>query len=347
VFEEIKEKMLEQPEHIVNLLELYGFAHIRVRQREIRCAFEHGMNPTAIVIRLQDNEVLFVKDWERNCCYDIINYIIKIKNVEFKDVMNAIKKELGITSIYNYKRKKGLFGGLYDSISRKNDEISVTTYPEEILEQYGNTPNLRFLEDNISLSTQRKFGIGYSVIDQRITIPIRTHTGELMGVKARANFELSEFEPKYLSLINGPTSQTLFGLSENYPEMYEGHLLLAESEKAVLQADSMGYYNVLALGSNSLSLTQAKLILSLNPKSVTFMLDNSLPLENTKRNADVLKTFCKMRTLPIYFFDYRDNLDLDEKDSPFDKGKDVLEDILKYNYFLQPKHQLLEQIFSS
>jgi hypothetical protein len=118
-------------------------------------------------------------------------------------------------------------------------------------------------------------------------------------------------------------------------------LLLAESEKAVLQADSMGYYNVLALGSNSLSLTQAKLILSLNPKSVTFMLDNSLPLENTKRNADVLKTFCKMRTLPIYFFDYRDNLDLDEKDSPFDKGKDVLEDILKYN--IKPIEALYEE----
>jgi DNA primase len=255
--------------------------------------------------------------------------------------MNSIKKELGITSIYNYKKRASLFGGIYDNISRSNGEVSVTTYPEEILEQYGNTSNLRFLKDNISLSTQRKFGIGYSVVDQRITIPIRTHTGELMGVKARANFELSEFEPKYLSLINGPTSQTLFGLSENYSEMYEGHLLLAESEKAVLQADSMGYYNVLALGSNSLSPTQAKLVLSLNPKSVTFMLDNSLPLENTKRNADVLKTFCKMRTLPIYFFDWRDNLDLDEKDSPFDKGKDVLEDILKYD--IKPIEELYEE----
>ena len=330
VFEEIKEKLLEQPESIEHILDTFGFDRIRRNHRELRCAFEPGMNPTAVVIRLQDNENLLVKDWERNLTLDLINYLIKSKDVSFKDVMNAIKQELHLDSIYNYRKKTGLFGGLYDGLSRNNNEISVTTYPEEILEQYGNTPNLLWLQDGISLSTQRKWGIGYDVQSQRITMPIRTSTGEVMAVKGRLNGEPEDFEPKYLYIVNGPMSQTLFGYSENYSSLYENDILVVESEKSVLILDSWGYNNVVALGSNSLSITQTKLLMSLNPKSVTFMLDKSLSLENTQRNAELLKTFCTMRQLEIRYWNWEDNLTLDDKAAPCDDTKEEFEYILHH-----------------
>ena len=328
MFEEVKEKLLEQPESIKHILDTFGFDKIRIRNGELRCAFEPGMNPTAVVIRLKDNENLFVKDYERNLSYDFINYIIKSKNIPFKDVMNVIKQELHLDSIYNYKRKKGLFGGIYDGLSRSNGEMSVTTYPEEILKQYGNTPNTLWLRDGISLSTQRKWGIGYDIESQRITMPIRTSTGEIMAIKGRANFELDEFTPKYLYIVNGPMSQTLFGYSENYSSLYENEILVVESEKSVLKMDSWGYNNVVALGSNSLSTTQAKLIMSLNPKKVTFLLDKSLSLENTRRNADLLKTFCTMRQLDIQYWHWQHNITLEDKAAPCDDTKDELEYIL-------------------
>lgn len=328
MFEEVKEKLLEQPESIEHILYTFGFDKIRIRNRELRCAFEPGMNPTAVVIRLQDNENLFVKDYERNLSLDLINYLIKSKNIPFKDVMNVIKQELHLDSIYNYKRKSGLFGGLYDKISRSNGEIAVTTYPEEMLKQYGNTPNLLWLKDGISLSTQRKWGIGYDVESQRITMPIRTSTGEIMAIKGRANFELDEFTPKYLYIVNGPMSQTLFGYSENYSSLYDNEILVVESEKSVLILDSWGYNNVVALGSNSLSTTQAKLLMSLNPKRVTFLLDKSLPLENTKRNADLLKTFCTMRHVEIRYWNWEDNISLSDKSAPCDDTKAEFEYIL-------------------
>jgi DNA primase len=330
VFEEVKEKLLEQPESIEHILDTFGFSKIRRGHREIRCAFEDGMNPTAVVIRLQDNENLFVKDYERNLSLDLINYLVKSKNIPFKDVMNVIKQELRLDSIYNYKRKSGLFGGLYDKISRSNGEISVTTYQEEILEQYGNTPNTLWLKDGISLSTQRKWGIGYDVLSQRITLPIRTSTGEIMAIKGRLNGVPEEFEPKYLYIENGPMSQTLFGYSENYSSLYENEILVVESEKSVLILDSWGYNNVVALGSNSLSPTQAKLLISLNPKRITFMLDKSLPLDNTKRNADLLKTFCTMRQLEIRYWNWEDNLTLDNKSAPCDDTKAEFEYILQH-----------------
>ena len=325
VFEEVKEKLLEQPESIINILETFGCHKARINGREIRCARDEGSNPTAVVIRLTQNENLLVKDYELNTVLDLINYLIKIKGASFKDVMNAIKQELHLDSIYNYKRKVGLFGGIYNNVGRNNSEISVTTYPEKILKYYGNSPNLLWLRDGISLSTQRKWGIGYDISSQRITLPIRTSTGEIMAVKGRLNGEPEEFEPKYLYLEQGPMSQTLFGYSENYGSLYENDVLVVESEKSVLKLDSWGYNNVVALGSNSLSTTQAKLLMSLNPKCVTFMLDKSLPLENTKKNADLLKTFCTMRQLKIKYWNWEDNLTLDEKSAPCDDTKEEFE----------------------
>lgn len=322
MLEEIKSKLLEEPESIQHILETFGFDKVRIRNNEIRCAFEYGTNPTAVVIRLRGNDGLFVNDYRNNTCYDLITYLVKVKNIKFKDVLDAIKQETGIVSLYNYKRKVGLFGGLYDNISKQKDEIEVRTYPEDILLEYENIPNLLWLNDGISLDVQRKWNVGYDVDSQRITFPIRTPTGEIMAIKGRANFELSEFESKYLYLHNGPMSQTLFGFSENFDALYEGDIFVFESEKSVLKLDSWGYNNAVALGSNSLSTTQAKLLMSLNPKSITFMLDNNLPLENTKRNVEVLQAFCKMRTLDIKFWNWTYNLDLDEKASLCDGSKE-------------------------
>lgn len=331
MFELLKERLLEQPESIEHILSTFGFDRIRIEAREIRCAFETGSNPTAVVIRLQDNPNLFVRDYGRNLSYDLITYIVKSKNIPFKDVMNVIKQELHLDSIYNYKRNIGLFGGLYDKISRSNEDIEVKTYPEEILEQYGNTPNLLWLRDGISLETQCKWGVGYDVISQRITLPIRSSTSELIGVKGRCNYEPDEYEAKYLYLTPScPMSQTLFGYSENYSSLYENDVLVVESEKSVLKLDSWNYNNAVALGSNSLSTTQAKLLMSLNPKSVTFMLDKGLSLDNTKRNADLLKTFCAMRQLKIRYWHWEDNITLDDKCAPCDDTKEEFEYILSH-----------------
>lgn len=329
MFEEVKKQLVNDPESIQRILEIFGFDKIRIRSTEIRCAFEYGMNPTAIVIRLKDNDNLFVKDYERNVSYDLITYLVKEKCVEFKTVLSIIKEEIGIESFHKFKRPAKLFGGLYDGIKKKKNSTEIKAYPESILDQYEKIPNLRWLRDGISFKTQMKWGVGYDIESQRITLPIRSPYGELMAVKARANFELSEFEPKYLYLYSGAMSQTLFGLSDNYDALYGGDIMVFESEKSVMLLDEWGYKNAVALGSNSLSTAQAKLIMSLNPRSVTFMLDKDLPLENTKRNVDVLREFCKMRTLAINYWNWENNLDLGEKCAACDGSREVFEYILE------------------
>ena len=59
------------------------------------------------------------------------------------------------------------------------------------------------------------------------------------------------------------------------------------------------------------------------------MLDNNLPLENTKRNVEVLQAFCKMRTLDIKFWNWTYNLTLENKMAPCDDSKEEFVYILE------------------
>ena len=326
---ELKKQLLENPENICTLLEEFDFAHITLKRNEIRFArnSDGGHN---IRIRLND-EYLNVTDYVNSIHTDIISYIIKEKHTDFRSVLAAIKRILNLSDDWRPQSRRLIFGGVYEHIIHMADS-SPKTYDESILDEYLKVPNERFQRDNISLEAQMKFGIGYDVCTDRITIPIRDQHGSLMGIKGRRNHETdNEEDPKYLYLVPCQMSKTLFGYSTNYSSMYGGTVIVFESEKSVLQCASYGYHNAVALGSNSLSEYQAKMILSLNPQKVIFMLDSDLPLENTKRNIDMLRSVAIMRDLQINYFDWTECLELPAKASPSDEGKEVFEYILAEN----------------
>lgn len=328
---ELKKQLLEDPENICTLLEEFEFEHITLKRNEIRFArnSEGGQN---IRIRLENNDYLNVTDYARSEHCDIVSYIIKEKHTDFRTVLTAIKKILHLSDDWRpQNRKMSIFGGCYNHIINRTD-TPPKVYDESVLDEYLNVPNVRFQRDHISLETQMEFGIGYSLETDRITIPIRDQYGSIMGIKGRRNYETDNVDdPKYLYLIPCQMSKTLFGYSTNYSSMYGGTVMIFESEKSVLQCASYGYHNAVALGSNSLSEYQAKMILSLNPQKVIFMLDSDLPLDNTKRNIDMLCSVATMRDLQISYFDWTECLDLPVKASASDEGKEVFEYILEEN----------------
>ena len=329
MIQELKKQLLENPENICTLLEEFDFAHITLKRNEIRFARNSDGGPN-IRIRLND-EYLNVTDYVNSIHTDIISYIIKEKHTDFRSVLSAIKRILNLSDDWRPQSRHLIFGGVYEHIIHRTDS-SPKTYDESILDEYLKVPNERFQRDNISLESQMKFGIGYDVGTDRITIPIRDQHGSLMGIKGRRNYETdNEEDPKYLYLVPCQMSKTLFGYSTNYSSMYGRTVMIFESEKSVLQCASYGYHNAVALGSNSLSEYQAKMILSLNPQKVIFMLDSDLPLENTKRNIDMLRSVAIMRDLQINYFDWTECLEFPAKASPSDEGKEVFEYILAEN----------------
>ena len=330
MIQELKKQLLENPENICSLLEEFEFEHITLKRNEIRFARnrEGGQN---IRIKLENNDYLNVTDYARSEHCDIVSYIIKEKHTDFRTVLTTIKRILHLSDDWRPQNRRLIFGGVYEKITHREDSPP-ETYDESVLDNYLKIPNERFQRDNISLETQMRFGIGYSVETDRITIPIRDQHGSIIGIKGRRNYETDNIDdPKYLYLVACQMSKTLYGYSENYSNMYGKTIMVFESEKSVLQCASYGYHNAVALGNNSLSEYQAKMILSLNPKRVIFMLDNNLPLENTKRDMETLRNAAVMRDLQISYFDWTECLDLPDKSSPSDEGKEILDNILKEN----------------
>ena len=325
---EIKQQLLEKPEKIVELLETFSFEHINHRGTEIRFArdLQGGSN---ISIRLKNNEFLCVNDWSRGVNTDIISYIIQEKNATFREVLQATKKILNLSDTWRPQQKASLFGGIYDNVARPNKEMKLKVYDDNVLDKYTKYSNIRFLKDGISLSAQKFFNIRFSVEDNRIIIPIRNEYGAIVGAKGRLNGEPEENEPKYMYTIPVAMSQLLYGYSENYQHLYGNDIVIVESEKSVMQAWDFGVRNIVALGSNSLSEKQAKLLLQLQPKRIIIAMDEGLAFEQTKRNADMIKNLCTMFMPEIWYWDYDQDLDVLPKSSPTDMGKEKFEEIMK------------------
>ena len=325
---EIKERLIENPGKLVELLEDFGFEHINHRGSEIRFA-RSDSGGANISIRLKNNPYCVVSDWSRGICTDIISYIIQEKSVEFREVLQSTKKILGLGNDWRPQQKKVLFGGIYQHLTRLNREIQLKTYDESILNKYEKCGNLRFLNDGISLNAQKFWGIRFSVEDNRIIIPIRNEYSDLVGAKGRLNGDADEENPKYLYTIPVAMSQILYGYSENYQYLYGNDVILVESEKSVMQAWDFGVRNIVALGSHSLSEKHTKLLLQLQPKRIIIAMDEGLEFEHTKRNADMIKNFGGILTPEIWYWDSTMDLDIDLKSSPTDMGKEKFEEIME------------------
>ena len=325
----IKEQLIEQPERLVELLENFGFEHINHRGSEIRFArdWQGGSN---ISIRLKNNPYCCVSDWSHGVSTDIISYIIQEKGVDFREVLQSVRKILNLSNDWRPQKRRSLFNGIYDNLSCRNMEIKLKTYDESVLDKYEQIGNLRFLRDGISLDAQRFFDIRFSVEDNAIILPLHNEVGDLIGAKARVNGEVEDGESKYYYPIPTQVSQTLYSYHKNYEYLYGADTIyIGESEKFCMQLYTMGIRNCVSIGSHTLSEKQAKLLLQLQPKSVTFMLDEGLDLMETKRNADIFKSVSGMMQVGVYFFDHTDCLELGPKDSPSDHGIEVWNEIIE------------------
>lgn len=335
---EILQKLNENPDAIVELLEYYECGKIKVNKKEIRFARSNdpdsGLN---ISIRLRNNDPCFVKDYAHGEVNNIISWLCKEKNVKFIEVLINIKKILHLSDDWRPPNRRLLFGGIYENIIHRGN-ITPKTYDESILDEYLKIGNTRFLKDHLSLESQRRFEIMYNIETNRIVIPIRNALGDLCGTKCRRNYDTDNpDDPKYIFEYPCQKSLILYGECQNYPWLYNADkIFIFESEKSTIAADSYGYRNCVSIMGNTLSEYQAKELLSLNAKEYVFLLDEGLDLLTTFQNIKILKDCAVMRDVNISYFDWTSSLSVGEKESPTDGGKKNFEyiienELVKYN----------------
>jgi DNA primase len=257
---------------------------------------------------------------------------MKCKNVELKDIIKTVKEELGITCIEFQKTKK-IFGGFYDNIKRRNKGATeLKKYDENVMKDYINKYNTLFLKDGISFTTQRKFKVGLDHLSSRITVPWYDYEESLVGIEGRyiGDYKTDEV-PKWFPVIAFPKSQVLFGYNTNYQHLQSAdEIYVGESSKFVMQLDSHGAYNTVALGGNSIHNQQIKQLSWLNPKKIIFCLDEGLDMELINRQIEKTKILLKFTDIKIGFVYDKDNriLEKGSKNSPSDVGYDNFRELV-------------------
>lgn len=324
--------LVNNPKDIITILEAAGFYHVSFFEysNEIRCSWEEDGNKTAVCINVSN---LLAIAFSKNIGGTLFTLLMQHNNWSMPKVLNFICNVLNIEKKSN-DNDFFIFGGFYKNIHNFNVEKPTQSYSLNMLDNYICHPNTRFLKDGISLYTQYKFDIRYDNINNRIIVPWYDKNGELKGASGRYNFNNLGENPKWKAMLNFSKSQMLYGLYQNQKFIENNDtVIIGESEKFVMQLDSFGYNNALALGGCNISNIQARILKSLPVNKIVIALDEGLSLEHILNQADKLKGGIFNSTKEIYIIYNNDNsiLPKGSKMSPTDKGKDNFE-LLLNNY---------------
>lgn len=297
-----------------------------------------GGNPTSVVVKL-DNLYTYV--YSKDIGGDLY-YIISIhNNWRYGQTIDFIKSKLGIENSTDLT-KNLFFGGVYQNLQPiKHKQIEIL--PENYLDQYSPCQNLRFLKDNISLETQKKFKICYDFKEHRIIVPWYDNAGNLVGVTGRYNFNNLGNKPKWKTLKNFSKGDFIYGYWQNKDNIdnilkSNNYVLVGESEKFVMQLDSYGYYNGLALGGCNISERQARLLKNLPVKNIIICFDEGVNAEHTLKECEKLQGgIFNGKEIWCIFDGENKVLPKGSKAAPTDFGKDKFEILLKNFCFKKEK----------
>lgn len=286
--------------------------------------------------------------------FDLVikNHTLKGIELTFPQSIQWVANKLGRKSYSNVKpegfqtqtKENKELTWMNKFTKKKNVIPDLKTYSDSILLMFSNYHHPLFLEDNISHEAMDKFEIKYYSHRHKIIIPHRKwDTGEIIGIKTRSLNE-NEIEQgfKYIPLKLGdiqysyPTYHNLYGFYQNKETIEKlRKCVIFESEKSVLQCES--YYEnnnfSVALSGSNISQQQVDMLLKLGVEEVILALDkeyiNTVSDDSLKYQSKLLRLgrmfskYCRVNVV----FDTQDLLEL--KDSPSDKGKEVLEELMK------------------
>lgn len=323
---ELKSYIFEN-HYVEQILQEIGCHHIKYHSsgEYWTCANKDGHNTKAIVTR--NNEYLTCNNYTRQMVAgskvtDIIDLVCYTLGVLFPDAIKAICNIIGISYYYDLNEEVPESLKILKMIeemsesSIENDDKPLKPISSKILTYYKDRVNGLFAADNIDFKTQKIFQIGYDEYTNRITIPIFSEIGDLVGVKGRLLKEkLEEDDLKYLYLEPCSRSRVLYGLNLtiNYIKK-AGKVFVVEAEKGAMQLWSYGFKNVVAIGGKTLSSTQIEMLSRLGV-DIIFAFDKDVL---QKEIEEIANRF--MENIPIYAVIDINSILL-EKESPTDNPK--------------------------
>jgi hypothetical protein len=312
--------------------------------------------------------------------YDVIMGALQCSFVEsyqyllnFKGVKNQFSKGKGI--INRNKREIEDLEFLERHLSKLNKkDITLPTYDNSVLNIFDNYYPSIWEDEGLSPQEMQHFGIRMYFPQMKAILSHRNLDGNIIGIRGRSFFKRDiDAGKKYMPLtIQGltyrhPTGLSLYGLYENIINIKRiKRCILFEGEKSVIKYGSYyGRDNNIALATlgTTISLYQQQAILDMGVQEVISAYDkqylfkliesedkDSIVVQKAikeynayiKKLIKMYKLFCNYCTFAVIFCN--DDITLDYKDSPIDKGKEVFSELYSNRVVIESIEELEEEL---
>lgn len=286
------------------------------------------------------NLIKHVKQYEH--AYECVNYACYV--LGFDNILEEGFRPLGfkreciedISFLTNYNSK-------ITTLNKSYEDCKIISINK--LNMFQNIYRNEWVNEGISIETMKKYNIKYSTLNQSIIIPHFNINGQLIGIRQRSMLELDvdmfgKYTPVNIGgeMFNHRLKLNLYGIHLNKETIKNKRkVMLVESEKGVLQCESMFGNNNFTLGksgSSKLSMSQINMLINLNVNEIILAFDKQFKGvgdEEYNKWLNHMKYKIIKPLLPYFNVSVlwdTENL-LGYKDSPTDKGKDVLLRLMK------------------
>jgi hypothetical protein len=267
---------------------------------------------------------------------------INYHKVSFEEAVDYVKKCIKHLVVSGVKKYHSDFN--MDKYKFDSSIPHLTKYPQTMLTYFPPYHHPLWLKDGIKPEIMDKFHIGFSLAQNKITIPHLDIDGNLVGIRARTldkdeADQYGKYRPLQLGsvLYAHPLHFNLYGIYEHQEAIRKRQsAIIVEGEKSVLLDD--GYYgqwaNAVACCGSKINKYQINLLTNvLGANEITIAFDKEYTDWRTEKAREYRKRIeaaCRKYTgqATFYYIWDMDNL-LEEKDSPYDKGKEVFEELYK------------------
>ena len=234
---------------------------------------------------------------------------------------------------------------------KNNIDSLLPNYNPSVLYNFDKIYPSSWEQDYISVEAMQRFNISFFTTQWKAVIPHYDINGKLIGIRTRSFLkEDLDKGQKYMPLYfckkgyKHPLHFNLYGIYENKEHIKRNKkIVLFESEKATMQCDTFFPNNnfTVALCGMNMSNYQRDLILSLGVDEVFIALDkqyqNVITSDTEQKEYDkyiqrVKKIANKLVNYVNVYIIYDDEDILEYKDSPSDKGREVLINLMKKKY---------------
>lgn len=314
------------------------------------------------------HKLCYFRDTKHFHCYtncgqmSLFNLIMKVKNCTFLESINFVAKEIGISNRYGFNNNTISIAGqelrkiekyVYLRKPKKYEIKHLPHIDDKILAYFEKDVFYSgWIDEGITIETMQCFGIRWYELEKHIIIPHFNMQGELVGIRRRSLQEKDKNNKYMPERIEGieyahSLSLNLYGLDKHKNGILKTKkVVIVESEKSVMLAHD--YYGenafVVATCGFNISNWQRDVLLQLGIEEVILAFDKDyLPQEfedYDEENSDYkgfLRYIKRIYSLAYKFTAFCrtyviwDDMGLlGKKDSPFDRGKEVLEILMRH-----------------